>query len=918
MRRLLKRFLAQVSRTVPLQIVLIVPFVVQTLATVGLVGYFSFKDRQEAVNDLASQLRRELAHRIESKLQTYTEIPHNINRLNASTFAQGKIDADAAKGNFPLWQQIQIYPMVSDIYCGNRNGSLLGVRRNPADRSIELRSSNAVTGNKIYGYSLNRNGQPDQLVSKGNKPFDARLRPWFKASVATGKPVWSEIYADFVSQLPTITASAPVYSIADGTLLGVCATDLFLPSEMSRFLASLEIGKTGSAFILERSGQLVATSNQEAIMSKGADSNQLSAVESQNLTVRTTTASLRDHFRDLRQIQSVEQFDFSLDGNRQLVQVTPFKDAYGLDWLIVTVLPESDFMAQIHQSIRTTILLCSAALILGMVICILTARWITQPIVNVSRSAKALADGKWDHTVEIDRSGDLGELARSFNQMAEQIRTSFATKQSLNEELAESESKLKQFLEAVQVGIAVLDATGRPYYLNQRGAMLLGKGVMPDANPEELSEIYQVYVTGTDRIYLNENMPLIRALSGDRTYVDDMEIHQNDKIVPIEAWGTAIFDELGNVVFAIAAFQDITERKRAERMLADYNQALEQQVVERTAALQASEVELRDREQELRLITDALPICIFYTDADQRYRFVNKACEVWFSRSRDQIISKHGQEFLGKEAYQAIEPYVKQALGGQFVTYEAELSYAAGRKHISATYIPDFDLNGQVRGYYGLVIDIGDRKLAEEASILEERNRMAREIHDTLAQSFTSIIVHLDAASQRRTLDPEASQTLLKTARTLARSGLTDARRSVEALRPQILEEGDLHSALSRFTAQMFAYTSVQAVCEAIGEPFILPKEVEMNLLRIGQESLTNAFKYANATEIHVELRYEQAHCILQIEDNGKGFESTNLSAVRGFGLLGITERAERIGAELTIQSHLGKGTKIIVRVQVP
>ena len=91
-----------------------------------------------------------------------------------------------------------------------------------------------------------------------------------------------------------------------------------------------------------------------------------------------------------------------------------------------------------------------------------------------------------------------------------------------------------------------------------------------------------------------------------------------------------------------------------------------------------------------------------------------------------------------------------------------------------------------------------------------------------------------------------------------------------------------------------------------------------MNLLRIGQEALTNAFKYANASEVRVELRYEQSQCVLQVKDNGQGFESTSLSTGRGFGLLGITERAERIGAQLTIHSQLGQGTEIIVRVPTP
>jgi PAS domain S-box-containing protein len=363
----------------------------------------------------------------------------------------------------------------------------------------------------------------------------------------------------------------------------------------------------------------------------------------------------------------------------------------------------------------------------------------------------------------------------------------------LYSKLRTSESQMAQFLEAVQVGIGVLDATGRPYYVNQRGIQLLGKGIDPLATPEHITEIYQIYLAGTDQKYPTDRMPSIRALSGERTRIDDIEIHQNGKIIPVEAWGTPIFDELGNVAYAITAFQDITERKQTELLLANYNRTLEQQVAERTAALQESEAALRDRERELRLITDALPVCIFYTDHNQCYQFVNQTCEIWFRCSRDTILGRHSRELLGEEAYQVVEPYIKQALGGQITTYEAELSYSSGKRHISAIYIPDFDRNAQVRGYYGLITDITDRKRAEEASILEERNRMAREIHDTLAQSFTGILVQLGAAMQVLTDDLEATQAHLEIIDELARLGLAEARRSVTALRPQLLEEGDLH-----------------------------------------------------------------------------------------------------------------------------
>lgn len=224
----------------------------------------------------------------------------------------------------------------------------------------------------------------------------------------------------------------------------------------------------------------------------------------------------------------------------------------------------------------------------------------------------------------------------------------------------------------------------------------------------------------------------------------------------------------------------------------------------------------------------------------------------------------------------------------------------------------------------GFVLDLSDRKQAEAASVLEERNRIAREIHDTLAQSFTSIAVHLDVASRKLAIDPTVAQGCIQTSYDLAQSGLAEARRSVAALRPLYLESGDLYNALCQLAKQMFAHSSTHLIFKLEGKRYPLLSESEHHLLRIGQEALMNACKYAKATEIQIDLIYEPAQCILRIKDNGVGFvlaatignaSDTSTFNNSGFGLLGMTERAQHIGAHLTIQSAPSQGTEILVSV---
>ena len=153
-------------------------------------------------------------------------------------------------------------------------------------------------------------------------------------------------------------------------------------------------------------------------------------------------------------------------------------------------------------------------------------------------------------------------------------------------QIRQRETQLTQFLEAVPVGVSIHQANGTVSYLNQAGQRLLGQGAKPHASSEQLASDYQVYRAETDQFYPTERLPALRALRGENVRVDDMEIHQDGKIIPIEVLATPIFDSLGNILYAINAFTDITERKQAEKVLADYNRTLEAQIAEQTRELQ--------------------------------------------------------------------------------------------------------------------------------------------------------------------------------------------------------------------------------------------------------------------------------------------------------------------------------------------
>jgi signal transduction histidine kinase/ActR/RegA family two-component response regulator len=207
----------------------------------------------------------------------------------------------------------------------------------------------------------------------------------------------------------------------------------------------------------------------------------------------------------------------------------------------------------------------------------------------------------------------LQDLQQEIATLKTQLQTSFAT-------LRDYEKRLAQVLDALPVGVAVLEANGTPFYINQRAQQLLGKDIVAGIITDPTAEVYPVYKVGTNQPYPSMDQPAIRALLGESATADDMEIHQPDKIIPIEVWATPIVDEQKKVVHSIIAFQDITERQRIQELqsrqsqdlatlnaqLQEYSHYLEQKVAERTAELEAQTQEaIRANQTKTRFLAVA-------------------------------------------------------------------------------------------------------------------------------------------------------------------------------------------------------------------------------------------------------------------------------------------------------------------------
>jgi adenylate cyclase len=441
-----KRSVSRVFGKVPLRILLVVPFILQIFGAVGLVGYLSFKSGQKAVNDVAAQLRTEATNRVRQHLQSYLDIPRLIAKTNARVAELGHLGFDDILGSEAyLWEQIKLYNSIYATYLGSQDGQFIYVKRED-DGSYTAKVVEQVPDREVY--PLDRRGQ--RLERLEVERYDPRERPWYVKTVENKRTNWSDIYTFAGGELG-ITASEPLYD-PSGEFRGIIGVDLIL-TLIGDFLEGIKISDRSQVFIMERSGGLVATSTGEnPFKQKKGDkkAERIPATESQDPRTRATAEYLKQRYGGFSKLKSMEQLDFLFERQRQYVQVMPYQDTYGLDWLIVVIVPENDFMGQIQANRSTTIWLCVAALGIATLVGFLTSRWIVAPIARVVEATQALAHGELDKTVDVENVKELKVLARSFNRMASQLRESFTALETANAELEERVQQRTAALQAEQ------------------------------------------------------------------------------------------------------------------------------------------------------------------------------------------------------------------------------------------------------------------------------------------------------------------------------------------------------------------------------------------------------------------------------------------------------------------------------------
>lgn len=563
---MLRSLLDQIRRLsqLPLHLVLAVPFGLQTTIAVAVTGYLAFQNGQQAVNEASAHLGDEVTDQIQAGLKSRLALPLLINRINADAIRLGQVDEsdDLAWPRY-LQQQAQQFDQIKTIGLTNAQGNYITVERR-ADRF--------------------------QLV---NQPSFRQPAPQSLRSS------WTALYG--VPQPQPMLNLTAVQSVLDATRHRRIMTAQIELLAISHFLKSLKIGRSGQAFVMQRSGDLIAAAAAEQpfqLNLKAAQLPRLAATASRVPLIRATAQHLTHAYPDFTAIADRRQSIFNLDGHRHFVQITPFSDDHGLDWLIVVVIPEADFMGQINANMRTTLLLCGLALVMATLVSSRLARWITQPILAINRAAKQIVNGNPNQVIYGNRRDEIGELALSFNTMVQQLQSAqnqrLAANQDLESIVAQRTAALQQEISdritaetALQLakvkyqgifensldGIFQTSNTGQFLSVNPALAIIYGYVSPAALIAAQPNFNQQLYVDAQRR---HTWLTLMRQQGQIADF--ESQVYRRDRsIIWISESCRSIDDSAGNFLHYEGTVRDITARKQIELALKTseaHNQAL--------------------------------------------------------------------------------------------------------------------------------------------------------------------------------------------------------------------------------------------------------------------------------------------------------------------------------------------------------
>jgi signal transduction histidine kinase len=525
------------TRKLPLRIALILPFVIQICIAVGLTGWLSMRNGRAAVRNEATKLQKEVGTLIQERLRNYLDAPHWVNRSIADAIAFGTLDSqDLTAIARYLWQKQQWLDFDKVIGAGfEKTGNYVEARTND-DGSTELSILDRTKSAEMHNYTVDNRGNITNKI-KSIPNYDPRKRPWYTDALKTKAETWSQIYIIPHNNEPALAASQPIYD-QSGNFIGVTSTNITL-SRIHKFLSQANIDGKGQTFIIDADNMLVASSDNDKpfVTDKDNKLQRINVLNSNNALERLTAEYLIQRFGNIKNM-SAQQLEFSVNGDRQFLQILPFKDRQGIDWVIVGVVSEASFGEIINNNIRTTFLLCLVSLAVAIALGDLTSRLIARPLRDLCTASRDIAGGNLNQQVIGGEIEEISILAQSFNLMSAQLKKSDMLKTEFLSNIShELKTPLVSILGFTKVIQKKIDAAITP--------------AIAEANPKTQKSIKQV--KDNLEIILSESQRLTKIVE----HVLDITNLEAEKVV----WNMQQIDIKEIVKSAVADLTPIAQSK---------------------------------------------------------------------------------------------------------------------------------------------------------------------------------------------------------------------------------------------------------------------------------------------------------------------------------------------------------------------
>jgi PAS domain S-box-containing protein len=343
----------------------------------------------------------------------------------------------------------------------------------------------------------------------------------------------------------------------------------------------------------------------------------------------------------------------------------------------------------------------------------------------------------------------------------------------------------------------------------------------------------------------------------------------------------------------------------------------------------AADAELRKSEERFRTVADFTYDWEYWLDADGHYIYVSPSCERVTGYAADEFRSDPGllEGIIHPDDISLAIQHLREepVEGSQVLPIVFRIITRGGAERwLEHVCQPVYDSEGKYLGRRGSNRDITARKQAEKAveqhakekAIASERNRLARELHDSVTQTLYSVSLHAEAANLALSAgSQDVADASLRKLQEMTREAMMDLRMLIFELHPPLLQEEGLAAALQARLAAVETRSGLQTDIRVEGED-CLPISTAENLFWIGVEAFNNVLKHANARQVAVDLRFDGPQVCMTITDDGMGFQPSEVKDRGGMGLRGMAERTERIQGSLEVSSAVGQGTTVTVRAE--